>query len=936
MARLEFAFLRSRVASRVFLTFVLAAAVPTIMLVVLAAVHLSGFAEKMTYRELTYSGKSYAMSLLERLAATEEEIAALTARSAAGREPRGINTGSDSVRLRSVRIARETEFGPISPEARRKLEAGGAVITLRQESGLLHVVLLRAVNPARPGFRVLAAEIDPGYLWGEPDALPYETDICVLDDDGRALFCPRPVPESVRASISARSEGSKRLAWSQDQQEFAGSLWTLFLAARYAAPSWTVVTSRPQAGMLAQLGSFRSVFLPAVAVAVLLTVLLTAVQIRRRMDPLESLIRATRRIGERDFSMPVALRTGDEFEELGNALDSMAVRLGRQFSALATWSETDRMILAEPDVDRVLTVLLSQSPSVVPADVWSVIVIEDPVLGLCRAYVRSAADNGRVVGERTGLVAADIDALMARADTGVFYDEGRIPSSFGVIAKQGVKSVYALPVVLNGSPVAVVALGHRGALSLSADDLAHVRSVADRVAVVVSAVQRDRQLYRQAHYDALTGLPNRAHMEDRLAQEIAHAHRDRQRLALLFIDLDRFKDVNDILGHAAGDSLLRTAAARLRGGARESDTVARIGGDEFVIVLTNTTPRGAQIAADNVMRVLSEPIAVDGRETFVSCSIGVAFYPDDGASGEELLRKADTAMYRAKQSGRGRYVFFEERMNTEAIERVAMEQDLRRAVERDELVMYFQPQVNLRSGAVLGAEMLVRWAHPTRGLLMPDKFISLAENAGLIESIGEHLLFRACAQYGRWRADGFEPGRLAVNVSSRQLRQRDFTDIVARALAAANLPASCLELEITESLLLDDAPEIVINFDRLKELGVRLAIDDFGTGYSSLAYLRRLPIHTIKIDRAFIRDVPRSEDASALVNTIISMARLLNKEIIAEGVENAEHAAFLLASGCQLAQGFGISRPLPAEEYARFVQASSRSRPSSARGAAAG
>jgi EAL domain-containing protein (putative c-di-GMP-specific phosphodiesterase class I) len=277
-------------------------------------------------------------------------------------------------------------------------------------------------------------------------------------------------------------------------------------------------------------------------------------------------------------------------------------------------------------------------------------------------------------------------------------------------------------------------------------------------------------------------------------------------------------------------------------------------------------------------------------------------------------------MYRAKQTGRGRYVFFEERMNIEALDRVAIEQDLRRALARDEFVLHFQPQVDLRSGAVVGAEMLVRWAHPSRGLLAPDQFISIAENAGLIEGIGDHLLRKACAQYSRWRGEGLAFKRLAVNVSTRQLRQVNFWELVRAALTAADMAAANLELEITENLLLDDVPEVVANLARLESMGVRVAIDDFGTGYSSLAYLKRLPIHVVKIDRVFMRDAPATDDAATIVKTIVAMARSLRKEVVAEGVENNEQISFLLAIGCHEAQGFAISPPLPPPEFAAFLR----------------
>jgi predicted signal transduction protein with EAL and GGDEF domain len=365
----------------------------------------------------------------------------------------------------------------------------------------------------------------------------------------------------------------------------------------------------------------------------------------------------------------------------------------------------------------------------------------------------------------------------------------------------------------------------------------------------------------------------------------------------------------------------------MRGCVRETDLVARLGGDEFTVILGNvTTPRDAQIVAENIMRILSQPILLDGRETFVSCSIGVALYPDDARTADELLRKADTAMYRAKQSGRRRYVFFEERMNIEALERMSLEQDLHRAMGRDEFRMYYQPQVDVRSGQIVGAELLVRWQHPERGLIPPTQFISIAENAGLIEPLGEHLLQMACREFGAWIRQGMAPERLAVNVSSRQFRQSNFADIVRRALEATNIAPHRLELEITESLLMQDADEVVANFARLQAMGVRLVIDDFGTGYSSLAYLKRFPIHAVKIDRGFLRDVPASDDAGTLVDTIIAMARALRRDVIAEGVETEAQLAFLQERRCFLIQGYYVSEPLPTEEFVRFLRAASATR----------
>jgi diguanylate cyclase (GGDEF)-like protein len=934
MIRIEPTFLRSKVARRVFLLFVLSAFVPVIVIVLVALGQMNGFLQQFGYRELSSTSKSYGMSVLERMIALEGVTATMVLDINRGGTPGKATEIGVAVPILSSRVARAADLAPLTVEMRNRLTTGGTVITFAPAAaGAARVLLWQALEPARLARGVLVVEPNPGYLWGDADTLPYLTDICVLDDRGRVLFGTRPVPETVRAAfVDKVIGGTTRLAWRDDGQEFIASYWSLFLEGRFAAPSLFVIASRPMAAILAPLDRFWTVLLPVLVVSLLLVTLLTVIQVRRRLVPIEVLMDATHRIGNQDFSTAVTVNSGDEFEELAHAFNSMAARLGRQFAALSAWSAADRAILSEPNIDRVLETVLDPLSKVMCADMLSITVLEDPKLGFGRTYARSAAASARVIVERTELSAVEIDELMKQPETQIICRDGQVPVFLGTFARLGATSVCLLPVISRGEFVAVIGLGYTGATRFSEDDRVHARNLADRVAVALSTAEREEQLYNQAHYDSLTSLPNRNNLKDRLAQDIVRAQREHRGLALLYIDLDRFKDVNDTLGHAAGDNLLQTIAERLRGCVRGTDTVARLGGDEFVIMLGHVaSPRDAQSVAEEVIKALSVPISIDGRETFMSCSIGVTLYPDDGLSGEELLRKADTAMYRAKQNGRGRYVFFEEQMNIEALERVALERDLRRALDRDELDMLFQPQVDLRSGTVVGAEMLARWHHPTRGLLGPDQFISVAEQTGLIESIGTHLLRNACAQYSRWRADGIALGCLAVNVSSRQFRQINFWEVVRDSLAAANMSASSLELEITESLLLEDSSEVMANFSRLQGMGVRLAIDDFGMGYSSLSYLKRLPIHSVKIDRAFIRDVPASDDAGTLVRMIIAMARSLKKEVIAEGVETEEHIAFLLDNGCHLAQGFGISRPLPVEEFVDYMRAARRVKRQSAR-----
>jgi len=428
-----------------------------------------------------------------------------------------------------------------------------------------------------------------------------------------------------------------------------------------------------------------------------------------------------------------------------------------------------------------------------------------------------------------------------------------------------------------------------------------------------------RQLEALASKDALTGLPNRLYFKDQLERLLAQSQRDPQQFALLFIDLDNFKKINDSLGHAAGDDVLQQTARRLRECVRESDTVARIGGDEFTIIVPQLkSARGPEVVAAQVLEALAAPFSVAGHEHFLNASIGIALYPADGESADALLRNADTAMYRAKEGGRGCYVYFEERMNVAARARVNLERELRRAIEQGEFRLCYQPKLDLRTGRIAGAEALLRWHSPERGLRLPMEFIPLAEETGLIVPIGEWVLREACHQYAAWCGEGIALPHIAVNVSARQFKQKAFVETLGSIVRAAGIAPHCLELEITETLLIDSISGVEETLHALTGMGIALSLDDFGTGYSSLAYLRRFPLTTVKIERSFVSDLGTSEGAGAIATAIIAMAHALGKQVVAEGVETNKQAALLTRMKCDHIQGYHYSRPLTPSEFARF------------------
>jgi diguanylate cyclase (GGDEF)-like protein/PAS domain S-box-containing protein len=447
-------------------------------------------------------------------------------------------------------------------------------------------------------------------------------------------------------------------------------------------------------------------------------------------------------------------------------------------------------------------------------------------------------------------------------------------------------------------------------LDLRGEATTHFVSVINDVS---ERVQYQQALEYQANHDSLTGLANRNLLNDRIEQAIAWAKRNNNVIGVMLLDLDHFKRINDASGHTAGDALLKEVASRLRGCVRETDTVARLGGDEFVIILTDLPlPDDVDHIASKLLGVLSRPMEIVGRDVQVTASIGVALYPRDGDHGEVLLRYADIAMYRVKEHGRNSVRQFVPEMGSSAISRLDMEAAMRRGLERGEFLLHYQPKIELATGRVVGAEALVRWQHPQIGLIHPIEFIRLAEETGLILPLGEWVLEEACRQLVAWCALGFDDFKVAVNMSARQFRQDDLSDRVASVLQLTGVNPQQLILELTESMVMQDADTTRMVLVALKTLGPSLSLDDFGTGYSSLSYLRRFPIDELKIDRSFVNDIHTSEDDAAIAAAIVAMARSLGLSVVAEGVERKEQAALLAQIGCNQAQGYLYARPMAA------------------------
>jgi len=487
-----------------------------------------------------------------------------------------------------------------------------------------------------------------------------------------------------------------------------------------------------------------------------------------------------------------------------------------------------------------------------------------------------------------------------------------------IAADFGLQAALVVPIVAGRQCVALEFFAE-GPLPMDRDIEGFMRSVASQLTQYLQRRQAEQALRHVANHDALTGLASRALLHDRLTQATQRAAQQGTRLAVLFMDLDRFKHINDSLGHSAGDELLKACAKRLRECVRESDTVARFGGDEFVVLLEGLSGTADVLAPlAKILNRVGMPVEVNGRELTATASIGVSMYPDDGQDVEALLMHADEAMYRAKEKGSGSYEFHSAQGHSQGQQRLALESSLHRALEREELFLVYQPKMELRTGRVTGVEALMRWRHPTLGMVSPAQFIPIAEDSGLIDSMGQWALEVACRDARRWQDEG-RPVQVSVNLSARQLNRPALVAEVQQVLAAQALQAHWLELEITESGVMRNPARAAAQLSELRQLGVSVAIDDFGTGYSSLSYLQRFPLSTLKIDRSFIKDLPGDEDAAALTAGIIGLAHRLRMTVVAEGVETVEQLGFLRASQCDQIQGYFLSMPITADEMSQFL-----------------
>lgn len=793
-ARIETLSLRSRFGRRVFLLFALCAVVPIAVAWLFSFLHVQRVSRQNQLAELRDYSSTYGQGLLQRLEAADAGLQSMAASWAAGFLPDPRDYPGSARLWRAVAVISDsglviTQHGSIEPLPEfdqvtlSRVEAGNRALAMQGQTAdepprVLIVAPLRGIAHSR-----LVGEIAPQFLFGDSSTLPYRTTLRVLAADGRLIYSADPEGETSPKAAPG-----------------AAASWELFLGASFGAPSLVIESSQPRI-RYSEADSGLSGFIAwALLGATLLVCLVSSTLIRRSLEPLDQLLQGTRRVAAREFATRLQVRSGDEFQELADSFNTMSESLGVQFSALEALAEIDRLILVSPGIEIILETLLTHVRKVTGCTCVSVTLVDPDEHGRGRVYLH----DGEAGVDR------DIKRIVIRGDSselaqvsGSLLDlsgeEQTIPSYAVNIAGRGARWALVQPVRSSQGLNAILTLGYREIPDRDGVQASFARDFADRLAVAINSLEREERLYRQAHYDELTGMPNRQLLKDRLLQDVARAGRSHELLAVLYIDLDNFKRVNDTLGHGAGDELLQVAARRLAACTKQSDTVARLGGDEFVVILGALQHADdAGKVADRMLAELAHPVAIRNHEFRTRASIGIALCPDDGTTPEELLKNADTAMYRAKEDGRGRATFFEAHMNERAQERWSLETGLHRALQLRQFVLHYQPQYMLATGALSGAEALIRWMCPGQGQRPPAHFIAAAEESGLIADIGDWVLNEACEQYERWQREGTNVPRLAINVSAGQLRHKVFVSRVRDALIRFNVPPWALELEITE------------------------------------------------------------------------------------------------------------------------------------------
>ncbi|MEQ1529247.1 MAG: diguanylate cyclase, partial [Methylococcales bacterium] len=824
----KLALFNNKVARRIFISFVLAALIPISILGALSYKQVGSQLSEQTAKSLQKSSKDYAMALIDRLTLAENSLHFLASKikkSAQGDFSFAIDHQHtledqfiDLVILeksgKKTPLVKHSELLPTLTAAEiKEIDLDKTVI--KAGPGAVADQLWMAINLVdhHPEAGILIATLKPEQLWDADSVTPNQ--LWVIGYANQLLFASEPdieLPAQVKAGFAQTNSG--QFSWQDSNDSYVGSYWKIPIKTIFSAPDIIIVQAQTQALAFAAIRQFSAIYPPVIVLSMLIVVYLSTKLITKYLAPLEGLKTATFKIAEGDFSHRVNIQSHDEFEALADSFNEMTRRLSSQFAIMSTMAEIDRHILSALNAEDIIEIALTRLPDILYCDLIAIAKLDPDRQLIFDSRSRRQGQVTQFIAEPVKLTAADNAQLLEMQHNIIEIDsDSRFSAYLAGFGVSGAWRYLIIPIVINSSLSALLCLGYKTASRIPPESYQAARNFGDRIAVALSNAAWEEKLYQQAHYDALTGLPNRLVLNDRLNQELVRAKRDNTQLAVLFIDLDRFKNINDSMGHAAGDELLTKVAQVFVQCVSATDLVVRIGGDEFVIVITdlqhlhNPMLQVSSVAED-ILSALNQTLVIAGQPMTFTASLGIAVFPNDADNIQDLLKNADAAMYHAKNEGRAGFRFYSPALNAAALENIKLEHDLRSAIAKNELMLYYQPKVDVL-GRIVGAEALIRWQHAELGMISPAKFIPLAEQTNLIVDIGDWGLEQTCLLVKSLQLHGPAPVRISVNLSAIEFKRTDLVEKVTVILTKTGVDPDFIELELTESVAIGDTKSCI-------------------------------------------------------------------------------------------------------------------------------
>ncbi len=937
--------LTNRVSRRIALLFISAAIIPLLLLAGLTLYQIRSQLVTQSSEEIRLSAKMIGMDIFQRLQYTKDQLELIAENLHAGFRPTlkslmtddGIAQAKtfDALFLLGNQGEMSTLSGKLEVDGQSLIQQvheqripGKAMLLLlagRESGPPPSLFLFIPINGKDPTGSLLGARLNIASLIDSSQLQVRRELICVLHETGVPLYCNQPYQMPWLADLVGRIafHNTQQFVWSQgdDEGQFFTAYWSLFLAPHYQIQKWTVAVALPSRVVMASAYDYQKIFIQVGIITLSLVILLSIFAIRRNLVPLERLLTGTRRLAKGAFNTRVEINSNDEFEELGNAFNEMTVKLGNSFDQQAGLIDFSYKLQHAGILHKALHVALDTLPQFSKARGMAVIHIESSgnlihTECVCRQGNRNSEQSISYPVEEIRLPTTPWKGRVAEAI--------RMLPLLGELGFVEESELQLLPAMIKDSVIAYVALYQRESVSSGMDRLFIMTQFCDILATSLSNIRLRQSLEYQAFHDPLTRLPNRTLIKRETEKALLRAKENHHQLAIMIMDIDRFKMINDSMGHAAGDELLVELAGRLKQFTSRRDILSRFAGDEFVFLFaSNGQALNDQLPTiiERLDRVFLDPFILGNRRVRISASKGIALFPQDGENFLDLLKNADAAMYQAKHHKPGSYAFFNKALQLSLMEELETEQHLIDALTQKAFEIHYQPCFDLLSGQILGAEALIRWQHPSKGLLLPNEFIPIAELTGLIEPLGNWVLKHSCEDFLRWRQAGIELNYVSINVSSVQLKDPAFVSTVSQILRQVGMPPDRLLLEITETAFIEDFDDCLNKLQQIRGLGVKVAVDDFGTGYASLKYLKQLPADIIKIDRLFVKDLPESRNDIAIISSLITLTDQLGLDLIAEGIETEAQKRHLLEAGIRSAQGFLMSRPIPESQLRVLYQA---------------